>query len=204
MPSPALLSDIGNVLVSFDFNIAISRLGERCGAPAHLLIDRLEGIKGPFEAGEMTDADFVEKAMAAMEFRGTGPEFECIWCEIFAENAPMEASLTALSGQVPMYLLSNTSGLHKDHLLRTFPIFRHFQDGVYSYSARSSKPAEGIFHQAIDRFHLHPAQTFYVDDLAPNIETAARLGFVTHLYDLTRHGDFETALAAWRASHAHT
>jgi putative hydrolase of the HAD superfamily len=204
MPSPALLSDIGNVLVAFDFGIAVRRLGERCGGlTAELLLQRLEGIKGPFEAGEMTDADFVTQAVAAMAFPGTGDEFESIWCEIFTENAPMEASLASLQPRVPMYLLSNTSGLHKDYLLRSFPIFRHFQDGVYSYSARCAKPAEAIFRQAIDRFELDPALTFYVDDLAPNIETARRLGFVTHQYDLARHDEFEHALSRWRDAMCH-
>jgi FMN phosphatase YigB (HAD superfamily) len=202
MPGPALLSDIGNVLVSFDFSIATRRLEERCGAVAADLLARLEGIKGPFEAGELTDAAFVEAAIQAMAFPGTAAEFECIWCEIFGKNQPMNRSLASLAGKAPMYLLSNTSGLHKDYLLRSFAIFRHFQDGVYSYSARSSKPAEGIFRQAIDRFQLEPERTLFVDDLAPNIETARRLGFLTHLYDIRRHHEFEQALAEWRAREA--
>ncbi|MDZ4288686.1 MAG: HAD-IA family hydrolase [Prosthecobacter sp.] len=201
MPRPALLCDIGNVLVSFDFSIAARRLAELCPFPLDSLLTRLEGIKEPFEAGEMDDAAFVQAATAAMEFRGTGREFEEIWCAIFAENAAMEASLSGLASRAPMFLLSNTSGLHKDYLLRSFPIFRHFQDGVYSYSARSSKPEEGIFRQAIERFDLDPALTFYVDDLEANITTARRLGFDAHLYDLGRHGEFERALAAWRARH---
>jgi putative hydrolase of the HAD superfamily len=202
MAGPALLCDIGNVLVSFDFSIASRRLEQRCGAAAGELLARLEGIKGPFEAGEMTDTAFVEAAIQAMAFPGTAAEFECIWCEIFGENAPMEATLGKLAGKIPMFLLSNTSGLHKEYLLRSFPIFRHFEDGVYSYSARSSKPAEGIFRQAIERFELEPRRTFYVDDLAANIETARALGFVTHLYDLHRHDQFEQALAEWTTKEA--
>jgi FMN phosphatase YigB (HAD superfamily) len=201
MPRPALLCDIGNVLVSFDFGIAARRLAERCGFPIESLLGRLEGIKGPFEAGEMDDRSFVKAAIEAMDFRGTGGEFESIWCEIFGENAAMEATLTPRAGKVPMYLLSNTSGLHKDYLLRSFPIFRHFADGVYSYSARSSKPEEGIFRQAIERFDLEPALTLFVDDLEPNIATARRLGFETWLYDRHRHGEFERVLARWRALH---
>jgi putative hydrolase of the HAD superfamily len=201
MPQPTLLCDIGNVLVSFDFSVAARRLAERCAFPVESVLARLDGIKGPFEAGEMDDAGFVKAAVAAMGFPGTGTEFETIWCEIFAENAAMELSLAPLAGKVPFYLLSNTSGLHKDYLLRTFPIFRHFLDGVYSYSARSSKPEEPIFRQAIERFDLDPALTFYVDDLEPNIATARRLGFDAYLYDLNRHGGFEQALAAWKIRH---
>lgn len=201
MPRPTLLSDIGNVLVSFDFSIAARRLAESCDFPIESLLSRLDGIKGPFEAGELDDQSFVNAAIRAMEFPGSSAEFEQIWCEIFAENAAMERSLQSLTGKAPLYLLSNTSGLHKNYLLKTFPIFRHFQDGVYSYSARSSKPEEAIFRQAIERFQLDPAMTLYVDDLEANIVTARRLGFDTFLYDLQRHDEFEAALEAWQRRH---
>lgn len=201
MPKPALLSDIGNVLVRFDFSIAARRLADRSSFAADVVLRQLDDIKAPFEAGVMDDASFVAAAMKAMNFRGSAADFEQIWCEIFAENAAMAQSLASLSGTVPMLLLSNTSGLHKEYLLRTFPIFRHFQDGVYSYSARSSKPEEAIFRQAIERFDLDPPSTLYIDDLAPNIETARRLGFDVVHYDLANHAAMEAALTHWRQRH---
>lgn len=201
MSKPALLSDIGNVLVRFDFSIAARRLADRCAFAADSVLRQLDDIKGPFEAGLMDDAAFVAAAMAAMSFQGTAADFEQIWCEIFEENAPMAQSLAAVSGAVPMLLLSNTSRLHKEYLLRTFSIFRHFEDGVYSYSARSSKPEEAIFRQTIERFDLDPPSTLYIDDLAPNIETARRLGFDVVHYDLANHAAMEAALVQWRQRH---
>ncbi len=201
MPGPVILSDIGNVLVSFDFSIAARRLAERSQFPAETVLRQLDEIKLPFEDGRMTDAEFVERAINLIGFSGTSAEFETIWCEIFAENTPMATSLAPYANRVPLLLLSNTSGIHKDYLLRSFGIFRYFQDGVYSYSARSSKPEEPIFRHVIERFDLDPAQTFYIDDLAPNIATAQRLGFVTHLYDMKQHQAFEQALASWSQQH---
>jgi len=197
MPQPTLLSDIGNVLVTFDFSIATRRAAALCSWPAESLAARLETIKGPFENGEMDDATFVKEAMVALNFQGTAAEFESIWCEIFTENALMEHTLAAIGAQVPLLLLSNTNNLHKDYLLRTFPIFRHFQDGVYSYSAKCSKPDAAIFQHTISRFDLDPAQTFYIDDLEANIATARRLGFQAHLYDIHQHSLLEAELAAW-------
>ena len=132
-------------------------------------------------------------------FTGTAEEFITIWCEIFTENLPMRQSLTAIAGKVPMYLLSNTSGLHKDYFWRTYGIFEPFADGVYSHEARCSKPGEAIFRHTIEKFELDAARTFYVDDLLPNIETAARLGFRTFHYSFAKHREFEASLAEWRA-----
>jgi len=197
MPQPAILSDIGNVLVAFDFTIAARRAAEVCPYPAEKLLTRLDSIKLPYENGDMDDATFIQEAMRLLEFSGDEALFRQIWCEIFAENTAMERSLASLNGKWPLHLLSNTSGLHKDYLLGTFGIFRHFQSGVYSYSAKCSKPDASIFQVAITELDLDPAQTFFIDDLEANIATARQLGFRTHLYRLNDHAALDHDLTSW-------
>ncbi len=197
MPQPVILSDIGNVLVAFDFTIAAQRCAEKSPFKAEKMFHRLDGIKLPYENGDMDDETFVREAIAALEFQGSVAEFRQIWCEIFTENVAMKQTLARWAGKLPMHLLSNTNGLHKEYLLSTFSIFRHFQDGVYSYSAKCSKPGDEIFIHTIERLSLDPALTFYIDDLPANIATADRLGFHTHLYDIKNHGALESVLDRW-------
>ena len=197
MPVPVLLSDIGNVLTFFDFSVAARRVAERSPWPAEALSARLDHLKGPFENGDLDDATFLREAVAALEFRGSEAEFARIWCEIFTENQAMERTLAAFTGRLPMFLLSNTSGIHKDYLLSAFDIFRHFQGGVYSYSAKCSKPDAVIFEKTLAELGLEPEQTFYIDDLEANIATARRLGFQTHLYRLDDHAALERDLGMW-------
>ena len=200
MPRPTLLCDIGNVLVAFDFKIAALRASEFCPYAPEQLFTRLDSIKLPYENGDMDDETFVREATRLLEFRGDAALFRQIWCEIFTENAAMNLTLSAWAGRVPMYLLSNTSGMHKDYLLSTFDIFRHFQGGVYSYSAKCSKPDALIFEKTASELDLEPALTFYIDDLEANIDTAQRLGFQTHLYRMDDHAALESALDSWKAS----
>ncbi|HAL71501.1 MAG TPA: hypothetical protein DCP71_06965, partial [Verrucomicrobiales bacterium] len=169
--------------------------------PPEALSERLDDIKGPFENGDMDDDTFVRAAIQALQFEGTPSDFEAIWCDIFTENEAMKRTLAPLVGKVPMKLLSNTSGLHKDYLLRTYDIFRPFSGGVYSYSAKCSKPGEEIFQVTIRELELDPTQTFYIDDLEANITTARRLGFQTHLYHHSAHDHLEAKLNAWAAQH---
>lgn len=201
MPGPVLLSDIGNVLTFFDFNIAAQRVAELCPFPAEAMWGKLDHIKGPFEDGRMDDATFIKEAMAALEFRGTEEQFAAIWCEIFIQNEAMKGSLAPLVGRVPMKLLSNTNGLHKDYLLSTFDIFHAFDGGVYSHEARCSKPGKDIFQISIQQLNLDPELTFYIDDLEPNIATARELGFETHLYHHERHDHLQSELTAWAQKH---
>ncbi|MBK8092761.1 MAG: HAD-IA family hydrolase [Verrucomicrobiaceae bacterium] len=200
MSSPAFVSDVGKVLIDFDFLPAARRLAEKCPHPAETVLRCFDDIKGPYEDGRMSDAEFVRDGMRLTGFTGTAEEFVSIWCEIFTENTPMRPVLASLAGKVPMYLLSNTSGLHVDYFWKTYDLFQHFDGGVYSHEARCSKPGEEIFRHTIEKYDLDPARTFYVDDLLPNIETAARMGFEVFHYSFAKHAEFEAAVAAWRVA----
>lgn len=200
MPAPALLCDIGNVIVSFDFGLAATRLAALSDYGPETVLDRLHHLKLPLEDGRMDDGEFITLAMNEIGYRGGGAVFSDAWCDIFAANDAMNATLRRASAALPLYLLSNTSGLHKDHLFARYHVFSLFRDGVYSYAARSSKPEARIFEIAIERFQLDPRQTFYIDDLSANIETARALGFITHLYAADRHGELDAALDRWLAS----
>jgi HAD superfamily hydrolase (TIGR01509 family) len=197
MAQPVILSDVGKVLIDFDFSIAARRLAQQCDHPAETVLTLFDDIKGPYEIGDMEDAEFVRQGMARTGFRGTAEEFAAIWCEIFAQNEPMHATLGALAGRLPMHLLSNTNELHKSYFLREFAVFQHFQDGVYSHTARCAKPGEEIFRKTLAQLDLDPERTFYIDDLAPNIATAARLGFRTFHYSVAKHSQFQTELDEW-------
>lgn len=201
MKQPALLCDIGNVLVSFDFGLAATRCARFCDQPSHALLSCLDGIKQPYERGDIDDAEFVVRAIEALGFSGTQEEFATIWCEIFEENHAMKASLAGFSSYSErLFLLSNTSGLHKDYLFESYDVFRLFRGGIYSYSAKCAKPERQIFEIAIQQFDLHPEATLYVDDLEANLVTAKELGFQTHLYCLNNHSAFEVALDEWKVS----
>ena len=199
MPRPVLLCDIGNVLVHFDFRLAAGRFAKQSPLSGNEVLHALEPLKGPLESGQLMGDKFIQQGMEMIRFSGTAAEFRDIWCQIFSLNPPMEQTLASLNERVPMHLLSNTSDLHKEFLLAEFPIFRHFTSGVYSYSAGSMKPDVEIFRIAIAELDLDPAQTFYIDDLMPNIETAQRLGFRTFHYADARHLELEAELNEWLA-----
>lgn len=194
---PALLFDIGNVLVRFDFTAAAQRFAVQSEATTEQVLSLLSPFKDDLESGRISDDDFVSQSISRIGFRGAREEFIRIWSDIFSENGPMIAVVEELATRHPLYLLSNTSGLHKDWLFANFPVFRHFTGGIYSHEARTMKPGEAIFRAAIDAFTLDPSATLYIDDLPDNIATGQRLGFVCHHYHPDRHDAFQRTLDAW-------
>jgi len=200
MREPAFLFDIGNVLVRFSFTQATERFAAQSEASAEKVLELLSPFKDDLESGQITDEEFIQESVRRIGFRGTTDEFKTIWGDIFTENWPMIEQVKQLAGRYPIYLLSNTNGLHKDWLFTHFDFFKLFNGGVYSHEVSCMKPHEPIFRVAMDTYNLDPAKTYYIDDLSDNIATGKRLGFVSHHYDPDQHERVEQELKLWLPS----
>jgi HAD superfamily hydrolase (TIGR01509 family) len=187
-PVRAVLFDIGNVLLRFDFKLALDKLAAQSdvkdAVEALSLIDR---VKMSYEDGQIDRAAFLRAAFDVLRFRGTEADFIAAWEDIFEPNAPMVALVEELHGRLPLYLLSNTNDIHLDYLRRRYAFFGRFEGGVFSHEAHASKPGREIFEIVRRQCGLEPGATFFIDDLLPNIETARALGFQCHHYHHERH-----------------
>ena len=195
------LFDIGNVILRFDFSIAVRALRAHSTLATEDPLGAIEDIQNQLEAGQLDNDTFISRSIEILGFGGTPDEFARIWCEIFQLNEPIAAIIEKLatSGN-RLYLLSNTSGLHKEYFFDAYPIFATFLGGVYSHTACSMKPAEDIFTQAFDSFGLVPETTVYIDDNEENIAAGNRLGLQSILYDPERHEEIIPRLEAFGVS----
>jgi FMN phosphatase YigB (HAD superfamily) len=195
MPIEAVIFDIGNVLVRFDWQLAEQQFRTRIGNDTKEAREELFVLKERLELGRISQEGFVREAIRAVGFCGRPDEFATIWNCIFWPNEPMGKLIVGLSKSLPLYLLSNTSELHLAHLTKSFEILRHFTDGVYSCRVECAKPDGRIFEIAAKRFGVIPSRTLYVDDLAVNIESAAGFGFRAIQYEWQKHLEFQETLA---------
>jgi len=186
----AFLFDIGNVLLKFDFGKAVRAVAADSEVADELeVLTLIDKIKVAYEDGQIDRAAFLRGVFDVLKYRGTETGFISAWEDIFEPNEPMVALVEQLSRRYPLYLLSNTNELHRDYFLRSYGFFQHFKGGTYSDVARASKPGPEIY-QIVCRDHgLSAAETFFIDDLLPNIETARGLGFHAHHYHLDRHAE---------------
>lgn len=192
----AFLFDIGNVLLKFDFGLALRALAGQSEVhdPVEVLA-RVDQVKVAYEDGRIDRAAFLRGAFDALRYRGSEAQFIAAWEDIFEPNEPMVALLGRLHGRYPLHLLSNTSDIHRDYVFRRYGFFGLFQSGTYSYAVRASKPGRAIYEIACRDLGLEPAETFFIDDLLPNIETAREMGFQAHHYHYERHGELLADLA---------
>ena len=80
---------------------------------------------------------------------------------------------------VPLYGLSNMSAPMFALLRSRHGHWDRFRGIVVSGEIGMVKPDPEIFHHLAQRYDLIPAETVFIDDHLPNIESARRLGFRT-------------------------
>ncbi len=197
MTAPStLFFDIGNVLVGFDYGLALGQLRPLCARPAALEEPALMEWRAAYEAGQCDRARFVREAIDQIGFQGSEAAFARAWCEIFTPNPPMNRLLRRLRGHRLVHL-SNISDLHLDYLQGEIPEFALFDAGIYSFEAGMLKPDPRIFALALERHAPDPGSALYVDDLPGNVEAARAAGIRTWHYHPHDHPLFE----AWLIAH---
>jgi putative hydrolase of the HAD superfamily len=88
---------------------------------------------------------------------------------------------------IPLYGLSNMSAATFAHLKARDSFWDDFLGIVISAHVRLVKPDPQIFDHLCERYALDPAETLFIDDHLPNVESARRRGFRTiHFSDAER------------------
>lgn len=186
----AVVFDIGNVLLKFDYFVAARRLMARNGLAEPPDRARIVAAKEALEGGRIDRGEFLRLVKPEFHHTDSDESFLEMWEDIFEENLPMTSLAAELSGRaVPTFLLSNVSCIHHEFVFRKYPVFSTFRDGVFSYKVGVLKPESAIFEHAIHQFRIDPNRTAYVDDLAENVAAASRLGFRGVVYDWRHHED---------------
>lgn len=187
MKPEAFIFDIGNVLLRFDY----ARAWERLRAQGAAMPDyaEIEALAKDYERGAVERDEFLRRLTAM--FGNSVPESELVaaWQDIFEPNEPMWEVVEGLSGNYPLYLLSNTNCLQHDYFVARYGVFRHFQDGVFSYREGMMKPEPQIFRVALEKFGVRPGATVYLDDLEPNVAAARDAGLRAFHYHPDHHGE---------------
>jgi len=190
------LIDIGNVLLSFDFEPALKRItGPKADPQA---FQKIMAAKDPFEAGQTPLRQYLDFAYPLLDFQGSDAEFATAWGSIFTPIMPMWELMASLAEQGHrLILFSNTNEIHAPTIVKQYPVFKHFDHAVFSHEIKAIKPHSEFYTRAFDKFQIIPEETVYIDDLAENIEAGIAHGLKSFRYDYNNH----QALLTWLKEH---
>jgi putative hydrolase of the HAD superfamily len=149
-----------------------ARVGERVFEhPDWLEMDR----------GTLSDAAAAERFAARLE--RPEAEMHSLLRHVKDSLTPLPDTVAIVRGLksrgVPIYGLSNMSASTFAHLRARYSLWDDFHGIVISAHVGLIKPDPRIFDHLCEQYALHPAETLFIDDHLPNVESAARRGFRT-------------------------
>lgn len=188
MPQPPLFFyfDMGNVLLSFDYDVGARNMANICGASAEACRDAAFGSEmlQDFETGRMTLDEFHRHFSQQTGTQSGKETLLQARCDMFSLIAPTARIVTQLKGvRQRVGLLSNTSADHIAWCRERFGVLRELIDEyVISCEVGAMKPDAKIYEIAIERAGVPADRIFFVDDRQENVEGAIAAGMDAVLF----------------------
>lgn len=169
--------DVGRVLINFGYDALFSMLRSR-GAQ---IIDEADFSAKvdliPYEHGHISDEDFLDRLGALLTDPLPKPDLAAAWNNIFDPVEDMLEFTRTLKSHCRVFMLSNTSRLHWQHLQQCYGLNDLSLDLLASYEVGVMKPAAGIYRACEQRFDVRPDTTIFVDDKLDNVNGALACGW---------------------------
>lgn len=193
-----IVFDFGNVIGYFSHGKAaeqLARYGPPGLAPERIISFLYMGdLELRFENGEIPSDRFLQLMRAGLGLRGSDDELSRAYADMFSPNDHACRLVLQLAGRYRLVLLSNTNALHYGHFRRQFaPVLDRFDAIIASHEVRLRKPDPRIFAHAQALTAAEAHECVFVDDLAENVEAAARCGWRGVVY--RRDDDLRARLA---------
>jgi HAD superfamily hydrolase (TIGR01509 family) len=194
-----IVFDLGNVLIPYDYRFLLDKLEkEERGLGKNFLKFYNENYRyhRAFEKGELSESDFIETMLSALNHKIDKKTFCEYYSDIFSENKEVVNLLPELKKTFTLVLLSNTNSIHYDYGWKQYDFLGYFDKLVVSYKAGAVKPEEKIY-RAVESFTMkNHKEHFIIDDVAEYVEAAKALGwegvqfkgYKSLLSDLTNRG----------------
>jgi HAD superfamily hydrolase (TIGR01509 family) len=182
MPVRNVVFDFGGVLVRWQPEAVVA--GFYADEPSRALA--LEAVIRhtdwiDLDRGTLTESAAIERF--AVRMARPVAEIRALMQHIADSLTPLPDSIALLDELaqrgVPLYGLSNMSAPIFALLKSRHEHWDRFRGIVVSGEVGLVKPDPEIFHHLVERYELVPAETVFIDDHLPNIESARRLGFRT-------------------------
>lgn len=197
LPAEAVLFDIGNVLLKFDFERAARAMAECSAVPATTIRQVLDSWQHRHETGAVSSEEFSAAVRQTIGFYAPEAVFHQQFCGIFTPNEPMWEYARSLFGKVPVFLFSNISRWHETWVFERYPEFASFDGGFYSWRIGAMKPDKAFYEEAVQSLPFPPDRLAYMDDMPHNVAGGVAAGLRTVQYHPDRHDEFLAAAQSW-------
>ena len=175
-----IVFDLGNVLVNFDYNIAVKKFDKIEPNLGKKFLEHHKNnyhIHREFEKGMISENEFINTVLAGVNHKMDSATFSKIYSDIFTPNNGVISLLPALKKKFKLILLSNTDPLHKKYGWMNYQFLSQFDHLVLSFEVGSVKPEEKIFSAVEALSKVPPQKHLYIDDIVEYVDAAKKIGW---------------------------
>jgi putative hydrolase of the HAD superfamily len=173
--------DLGNVLLTFDHEIAVRELAARTGYDQDRIRKSIfeSGLQQRYECGEIDDDAFAAAFDAACPSELDTSEILRVCSDIFSLNVPIIPVIAHLhAAGHRLGILSNTCRAHWEFVAigRFAALQRFFPVRILSFEVGCMKPGARIYESATAAAGVEPHEIFFTDDRPENVAGAREAG----------------------------
>lgn len=176
----AVVFDLGNVLIPFDYSIIINRLNEideGLGDRFYNLYKENYHIHREFESWKLSTDEFIRIMLEWLDNKVNREEFCELYSNIFTVSKDVAALLPEIKKKYKLVLLSNTNYIHQKYGWEKYDFIKHFDKLVLSHEAGSIKPEEKIY-RTVEAFTQLPSEEhIFIDDIEEYVNGAKKIGW---------------------------
>lgn len=185
-----IIFDLGGVLLNIDYNKTLKAF-EQLGFPhfsAMYSQFTADALFEKLETGEVSNGIFY-KTLISNHPVITQQDIKEAWNAMLLDfRLESIGFLQNLSTNYRLFLLSNTNAIHYETFREKFitetgmvSLDSFFTKAYYSHLINLRKPTKKVYDFVLQDAGILAAETLFVDDSYNNIETAASMGFKSHL-----------------------
>lgn len=185
----AVVFDFGNVIINIDPERSFQAFAEltfKSPARVKALFAEAE-IFPKYESGFYSDDEFRDVVRQTLSYPLNDQEIDEAWNALLLDVPEKRlAYLENLRFSYPIYLLSNTNGIHVEKCHQYFRINHNVQDfrklfnqTFFSYETGLWKPDYRIYRKVLDEIGLNAGEVLFLDDNQDNVDSARDLGMKT-------------------------
>jgi glucose-1-phosphatase len=176
-----LFFDLGNILVGLRSGEKLKALATLSGQTVEAFCEKIWSHQSAhdYERGLHTCDEYFSLLAEDLDLTHARKELRDAFCDIFYPLPERVALVRCLAPHYSLALISNTCAAHIRHLEGNFDFFPLFSQRIYSHEVGARKPHPDIYDKALSATGAKPETSLFIDDLAENLETPAKAGWLT-------------------------
>ena len=177
--------DIGNVLITLDYDRTLARVERESRAKGEDLVRIFSRSLADFERGKVGFGEVHDFLRDRAGYTGGLRQLREIWNGLLAKPVDgIDELLARVRENYRVAFLSNCNEVHEEEIASRFRSF--FQDEeriVYSHRCGASKPERQIYQKMLELLGARSSDVIFIDDLLENVRAARSAGIEAYQFE---------------------